>query len=152
MATNQKVLNMAAFLQEDLKRRLAGLSTAITVADVTYDSDQNPLIRCGTGSIGAAGGLVKVMPRDWPLSLNSIGQAAPNYGSQTVIQYCREASVSANTMELEATIHSALSQRGTRLEWYESTNGTAPAAAELIAANLKGSFEPDQQYPLVSSQ
>ena len=152
MSTNAKVQNLAIYLQQELLQRLGKLSTAVTVADITFDTDQNPLIKLGTGIAGAAGGMVKVAPLNWPLSQNIIGQQAPNYGSQSVIQYAREASVAANTMELQAAINLVVGNRGTQVEFYECTNGVVPDQSQIIAGNLKYTYQPSTQWGMTLEQ
>ena len=152
MATNMKVQTLARYLQEDFVRRMAGLSTAVVVGDISFDTDANPMIRVGTGVIGAIGALIKILPMEWPLALNIIGQAAPNYGSQSVIQVIREAGLSTNTFEFISHLLSTVAIRGARVEFYESANGTAPVAAEIVLANLKGTWLPDLQNGLLLSQ
>ncbi len=138
MSTTQKAYQMATNLQEELKLRLARLATAVTVGNVTFDSDQAPLIQVGTGSVGAAGGLIKIAPLSgWDLSLNSIGLSTPVV-AQHEISYVDEASVAGNTPELVANILFALARQGCRFQRYQCANGTAPDAAQLIAGNKKG--------------
>ena len=153
MSTTQKAITLAYTIQRDLKKRLAKLSTAVVVADVTFDSDQGPLITIGTGAVGAAGGTVKVTLADFPLSLNAINQQASLYGySPNKAQFVREASVSANTLELTAAILATLAQRGLNTEYYESTNGTAPDSSQFIAANLKYTHVADSDFGAISGQ
>lgn len=138
MSTTQKAYQMATNLQEELKLRLARLGTPVAVANVTFDSDQTPLIQVGTGSVGAAGGLIKIGPMTgWDLSLNSIGLATPVV-AQHEISYVDEASVSGNTPDLVANILFAIARLGCRFQRYQCANGTAPDAAQLIASNKKG--------------
>lgn len=149
--TTRKAVDLALALQNEVKMRLAKLSTPITVGDVTYDTDQNPLIKAGTGSVGAAGGLIKVKPIEWPLSVNIVGLQEPVY-SQHEILFVREASVSANVDELVMNLVLALGRRGTRVAIYQSPNGTAPDASQFIAANLKAVIDPDLWAGMMSMQ
>ena len=153
MSATQKAITAAYHLQRDLKKRLAKLSTAVTVADVTYDSDQGPLIGIGAGTAGAAGGFIKIGLHDFPLALNAINQQATLYGyAPNKALFVREASVSANTLELTATIIAVLTQRGFNTEYYECANATVPDAAQFIAANLKTTFIPDGDFGAISGQ
>lgn len=151
MATTMKANEMARALRDELNLRLQKIPTPVTVAEVSYDTDQNPLIKIGTGVVGAAGGLVKVKPIDWPLPVDVIGLPQRVYSIHE-IQFVREAAVAANVDYLIMTIVSVLAVRGTKLRIYQSANGTAPSAAQLVDANITAVIESDLYHKMTASQ
>lgn len=151
MSTTKKAIAIATYLQNELKLRLQKISTPLVTADVTFDTDQNPLIKVGTGLVGAAGGLIKVEPIVWPLAQNIIGLTEPVYTPHEIL-YVREAGVAANTDEVVMNIVASLGWRGTRLKIYQSPNGTAPDASQFIDANLKVAIEASLYYGMTNSQ
>lgn len=139
MATTQKALELALELQEALKARLP----ALTVAAVSFDSAQNPLIQIGAGTAGAAGGLVRVKPIDWALGGKDIVGGTRVFCPH-VIQIGLEANYAAtndniadvNTLANLAIMFCELAKRGTLVEMYQTANGTAPVVASLDDATL----------------
>lgn len=152
MATTKKAQAIARELQAELKQRLsAPFGTPLIVADVSFDSDQNPLIKIGTGAVGVAGGLVKIKPLDWPLAQQITGLPQQVYDKHT-IQFVNEASVSANTLAILNRILATIQSRGCKVQLFQSTNGTAPDASQFIDANLKDTYEASVQYPMLQGQ
>jgi hypothetical protein len=45
-----------------------------------------------------------------------------------------------------------MAARGTRIEFYQSPNGTAPDASQFITANFKTAIEPSLYYGLLAAQ
>jgi len=151
MATTTKATEIARALRDELNLRLQKIPTPVVVAEMSFDTDQNPLIKIGTGVIGAAGGLVKVKPLDWPLPVDVIGLPQRVY-SVHEIQFVREAGVALNVDYLIMTIVSVLSVRGTKVRLYQSTNGTAPSAAQFIDANITAVIEADLYNKMTAQQ
>lgn len=152
MSTTKKALAIAPALRDELKLRLsAPFGSPLTVGEITSDTDQSPLIKIGTGAVGAAGGLIKVRPTEWPTAQNIVGLPQTVYATHT-IQFVREAGVAGNTLALTNRILAAIAVRGCKVELYEAPNGTAPDASQIIPANLKDTYEADVRYPLLAQQ
>lgn len=153
MATTKKALAMAEELVSELKQRQSALAVALT-----YDSDQNPLIRVGSGANGAAGGLIKIMPIVWPLAKDVLGLSAEMFHPHVVrlnveANAAGGAGADINTWAVQLLLVAACVSKGARTEVYESTNGTAPNATDINdATKLKATWEPSSQYPMISSQ
>ena len=151
MATTRKAQDMALFLADELKLRMSKIATPLTVADVSFDTDQNPLVKIGTGSVGAAGALIKIKPIDWPLAQNIVGLAQPVYSTHELL-IVREASVAGNTDAVLMNIALIAAARGTRVVFYQSANGTAPDASQFIDGNKTATIEPSLYYGMQASQ
>jgi len=151
MATTRKAQDLALFLKDELNLRLSKISTPLVVAEVSFDTDQNPLIKIGTGAVGAAGGLLKIKPIEWPLSQNIVGLSEPVYSIHELL-FVREAAVAGNTDEVVMNITLPSAARGTRVVFYQSPNGTAPDASQFIDANKKATIEPSLYYGMQASQ
>lgn len=151
MAFTQKAFELAQYLAEELALR-TGLASA-----TGFEADQSPFVQLGSGAIGAAGAYIRVKPLS-SLFTNIVGHTQDVF-TPHVIQVCFEAPVAAlgvitdvTTLAQKAQILTPLLAKGTRVEVYENANGVAPAAATLVAGNLKTSIEPTLQYPMVSNQ
>lgn len=152
MATTKKALAMADEIVSELKQR----QTALTVT-LSFDSDQNPLVKLGTGTAGQKNALIKVMPIDWPLAKDVLGLAEVVFTPHKVLVAFEANNAAGAGADVNdwATLLVALGvalSRGARLEVYESANGDSPDADDLIAGNLKASFEPSMQYGMLSGQ
>jgi len=157
MATTQKAINVARFLEEELRTRFSPASMGSLAVTFSFDTDGNPLVKVGTGSIGAAGALFKIRPIVWPLATDVLGNPAISFGPH-VIQIVSEANsllvavADINTPAQVLALLASASQRGMKIDWYNSANGNAPDASDIIAGNLVGSWESSLQYPMVQSQ
>lgn len=155
MATTQKALSMANDIVSELSQRQSALAVSLS-----FDTDGSPLIQVGAGTAGSAGGIIKVQPISWPNALDVLGLTAQIFHPH-VIKLGLEANY-AGTNDNIADINTAAQltllmgivlTRGTRVEVYQSTNGTAPSATTLAdSTKLVASWEPNAQYPMVSSQ
>jgi hypothetical protein len=153
VATTYKALAIANELVSELRQR-----TSLTVA-LSFDTDSSPLITVGAGVVGGQNALIKVLPISWANAKDVLGNTAIQYGPQKV-QVAFEANYAGATDSVEDAVTwstkllilGAAFARGTRVELYESANGVVPVAGTLVAGNLKASFEPSAQYPMVSSQ
>lgn len=155
MATTKKALAMADEMVSELKQRQSALAVSLS-----YDSDQNPLIRVGPGTNGAKGGLIKIAPIDWPLAKDVLGLSAEMY-TPHVVKLNVEANFAGttdnvadiNTWVEQLLLVSACVTRGARTEVYLSTNGTAPNATDINDVTKRVAvYEPSAQYPMISSQ
>jgi hypothetical protein len=160
MATTKKALVMAEELVSELRQRQTALAVALT-----YDTDGSPLVRLGSGvasSTGTpvAGALFKIMPISWPLAKDILGLDATMFHPH-VVKVNVEANyastvdtVADNNTPAQMLLYIAAAvTRGARVEMYVSTFGTAPNATDLAdATKLTGVWEPNQQYPMLSSQ
>lgn len=153
MGTTYKAQALANQLADWLKAR--GLSSLGLTQ--SFDTDLNPLISIGSGSIGSANFIIKVAPIAWPLAEDIFGNAAIQYAPH-VIQMVTEANPVGGagadilTPQQLMNVLNQCQLMGCQMEWYESANGVAPTAAAIIAGNLKATFNPDVYYPLISNQ
>lgn len=151
-----KAIALAHEIADKLKLRLSALALV-----ESFDTDGNPVIAVGPQTAGSASITIKVMPQDWSLAKDVIGQSANIY-APTIIQFGTEADYAGATdnvadpltpAQLLAALGECLS-RGCRLDWYQTATGTAPTIANTIfaAAKLKASFQPDLYNGLTSQQ
>lgn len=151
--TTKKALVMADEMISELKQRQSALAVSLS-----YDTDGSPLIRVGTGVAGTAGGLLKIMPIDWPLAKDILGLAADVYTPHVVklnveANNVAGAGADINTWAVQLLLVSVAVTRGARTEVYVSTAGTAPNATDLAdSTKLQATFHPNVQYPMISSQ
>lgn len=123
----------------------------------SFDTNGNPTISLGAGSPGGKNIFVRVAPISWPLSLNVIGLASEVF-TPHVIQFATEANPAGGAgadiltpTELLPFIGEVM-RRGTKVEWYTSTNGTAPVVGTLVSGNLQASYEASLYFPMQASQ
>lgn len=155
MAASKKAQALADEMISELAQRQSAL--AVTKS---YDTDGSPLIRVGTGVIGAKGGLIKVTNIDWPLAKDVLGLTAEIF-TPSVIKLNVEANYAGATDNV-ADINDWATQlllmgiclaRGARVEVYQSANGTAPNATDINDITKRVAvYEPSAQYPMISSQ
>ena len=153
--TTKKALDLALFASEEIKLRLAALSTPVVVGDMQYDSTGNPFFQVGTGGINAQGGLVYIYPYPFPSAKDVLGSAQQIY-TPHVIAICTEKHTvdgysTRNLLVTLLPILGVLLGKGCRFEWYQTTSGVAPVIGSFIAANLVASFD-NLYYPMVSGQ
>lgn len=154
MATSAKAIALARSIASELRLR----QSALAVAE-SFDSDGSPLVKLGTGSIGAAGGLIKVRPQDWPLAKDILGLTASIY-SPHVIQLVTEANyegatdnvLDINTPAVLLLLLGEALSKGCRVEWYQSANGNAPDASDITSGNLKASWDPSFEHGMIANQ
>jgi hypothetical protein len=156
MATTAKAVEICKELFDKLKARL-GTSLAITINQDA--SDLNPYIQIGSGVSNTPNATLKVMPQDWPLAKDSLGNTAPAY-SPHKIALVTEANFAGTTDNVvdnltRAQLLPILGQAlymGTRLEWYETAFATPPTIAGIVVGNLKAAIDPNVYRPMISSQ
>jgi len=149
MATSFKAQSIAHELADRLKAR------GIVLVE-SFDTDSNPLITIGDGVAGHQNALVKVLPLNWPLAKDVLGNTAFQY-TPHVVQLGTETDAGGSSSVLTiANLMPILQQSGDmgcRVEWYESANGVAPTAAILgDATKLKASYDPDLYHPVINGQ
>lgn len=150
----QKAIELAHEIADKLKLRFAGK----TVTE-SFDTDGLPLITVndGTPATTEMNILVKVNMQSWPLAKDILGNTANIYAPLTV-QLATEAPAAGSGPGVYLTCQNALDIlgelvfKGSRVEWYQSANGTVPSASTIAAANLKASFQPDLYNPLTNQQ
>jgi hypothetical protein len=150
MATTYKAQAMAKELADRLKARL-NASLALVQG---FDTDQSPYISIGAGTAASASAMIKVMPVDWPLAQDILGLTANSYTPHKIC-FVTEARATNGAYLTRAQLILILGQlllMGSKVEWYESTNGDSPDLDDITAAKLVASFEPDLYYPMISSQ
>ena len=153
-----KAIAMAHELADKLKLRFSTL----TVAE-SFDSDGFPLITIDDGApaTGEASMIVKVMPIDWPLAKDILGNAANIYtphkillGTESNFAGTTDNVADYLTRQQLLNIVGEIVLRGTAVEWYETAAGTAPTIANTIfaAAKLKASWIPDMYNGMTNQQ
>lgn len=159
--SNQKALDLALLIQEELAQRLgaAGLNVTGGVGDVKFDTDGYPWMQYGVATTANAGGVIKIIQRSWPNAKDILGNTANQYGPLT-IQHCEEKDNGAgngtdgtyNSLALRLTVAAVLVNKGCQLSMYQTANTVVPAISSGINGTLKTSFETTLQYPLLASQ
>jgi hypothetical protein len=148
MATTHKASAIARELFDRLSKRL---TLAITEG---VGTDGDPIITIGTGASASASALIRIVPKDWPLAKDSLGNAATIFGPHKV-QLATEANPSAGAgadnlsrQQLTNILGECLSC-GCQTEWYEEAFGTGPDETTIDAANLKATYA-DIYHPLAA--
>jgi hypothetical protein len=151
-----KAIELSAELADELRKR-----TTLLVTE-SADTDGNPVITVSADSTPAAGEkviVVRTAPITWGLAKDVLGLASTVY-TPHVIQVCTEANYEGTTDSVLDILGPAellpvlitVGKRGTRVEWYQTTNGTVPSVAAMISTNLKASHEADVYHGMLSSQ
>lgn len=157
MATTQKALSLALTLQSKLLARLGSV-----VHDVSFDSDQNPLILIddGTPAAGESAAVIKIQPEPWPLARDVLGNAAIQY-TPHVVKLCTEkdptggAGADIMALQTKLSILAECLALGCKTEWYRTTNGTVPSASALATLDdsaPEAAVYPDLYNPMTSQQ
>lgn len=146
----------AISLSRDIAANLRMRQTALAVVE-SFDTDLLPVIRIGTGTIGDPGAVIKIVPQDWPLAKDILGNTALAFGPhkiQLVVEANNAAGAAAdiNTWAQILPILSECVLRGCRLEVYNSANGNAPGVEDITSGNLKASFDPHVQFGMIGNQ
>jgi hypothetical protein len=145
-----KALSLANDIRDELVKRFSGV---LTVGAVQFDTDLLPYVLVGAGTAGSQSALLKIADI-LPVGFNAIGQAAVSYGNPCKIQAVLETSAVSNVPLLTGAnitqLLGMLAHRGSRIELYQSANGTAVAIAQITSGNLKTTFEPDLKYKTTS--
>jgi hypothetical protein len=154
---SHKAGKMSLELADELQKLLPTL-----ICTQTTDSNGDPVITLSADATPATGEKVVVIrtkSMDQPLSKDSLGLPSQLFVPH-VFQLCTEANFAGTTdnvadiltpVELLPVIVS-LGKRCTRVEWYQSANGTVPATAQMVSANLKATIEADLYWGTKASQ
>lgn len=165
MSANQKTIELSAELADELRKRFA---TAYTSIKESFDSSGTPTIDLSDGSEATTEDAVfiRTAPRSWALTKDVLGLAQTVY-TPSVIQIVTEAGTGGNASCFAAYVSKAhvlalletVGARGTRVEYWETANGTIPNTVtpaadptQLSGATLIASFEASLYFPLQSSQ
>lgn len=145
MANSYKAIALREELAADLGFTLSGLART-----KGFDASQNPTLQVGTGAIGSQSAFIRIKQLD---SLNQdILGLSQNVFTPHVIQLVLETSAVANvplmTIDNLTVLMGEVLKRGVRLEVYLSANGNAADVADIVAGNLKQTFNAHVQYPL----
>lgn len=152
MTVSAKANEIAHTIAQNIKLR----QSALTVAE-SFDTDGFPLVQVGSGSIGAAGGLIKVLPVDWPLAKDILGLTATNFGPHRV-QIVTEADpaggagANINTAQQLLNLIADAILSGCQIEWYQSANGNAPDVSDITSGNLKATLTAHPVFGMIASQ
>jgi hypothetical protein len=142
MATTYKSQAIAHELADRLKKRLAFLTSTITLKE-GVDSSGNPTISIddGTAATTEKNVFIRVQPIDWALATDILGLSANEYAPH-VCQVATEAVTTNGTylspddlMQLLLTCASM----GTKMEWWQETNGTVPTVTTFSTASKRKS-------------
>lgn len=122
-----------------------------------YDTNGDPTITVGDGVAGHRNAVIRVKSISWPLAQDALGLADSVY-AVNVMQVCTEANPTSgagadillNQDQLDLML--CIGRRGTTVEWYVSTNGTAPATAQMTSGNLQASYVPELKWDILASQ
>lgn len=160
MSANKKVLELSAELADELRKRVSDY------AQITegFDSAGFPTILLGPATPATTNDTVyiRTTPRSWNLTNDVLGLPQTVY-TPSVIQIVTEEGTTDITAFYVTIAHylaisGAVLQRGTRVELWETANGTVPSTVtpatdptQLTGATLKASFE-SLYWPLLSSQ
>lgn len=154
MANLFKAGAIAGELADALAKRCAVSMPVVTQAvdngypTITISADATP-------ATGEKVVFIKVNQLSWSTALNSIGQTQDIY-DKVVIQIVTEKNYEGTTdsvldilgpAELLPVLGEVL-RKGTRVEWYRTTNGTVPSAAGITGAPA-ASWDPMLYFPTV---
>lgn len=153
MAT-KKAHELAAEIASELKLRLPALAVAEAI-----DSDEAPLVKVGAGTAGSASALIKIIPQDWPLAKDILGLTATIFTPHK-IQLVLEANHAGTTDNVADILTDAqllpilgvIVLRGCRVELYRSANGNAVGPEDIVAGNLKATFDPHPVFGMIANQ
>lgn len=152
MSTTYKAQAIAYELADRLKVR-AGLVAAELDVVVSFDTDKNPLIQIGTLASTDEGALLKVVPADWPLAEDILGNTAFQFTPHAIHVLWEAAPLGGLTSIEKAEILAQVSAMGCEVRLYESSSGAGVVLADIDdSAKFKGSIPPDARYPLISQQ
>ena len=157
MASSYKAVALQTELFDELKKRLSALAATSSVG---FDSSGNPTITLASNATPAAGQknvFIRLMPQS-TIFTTSIG-TTPDFFVPTVIQFATEApsAGAGHTSDFLSpsdlvALYGCLMKRGTRVEMYQSANGTVPSVSTLVAANLQAAYEANIYWGGLSSQ
>jgi len=158
MASSYKAVALANELFNELTKRLSALAAT---SSQSFDTNGNPTIIIASTASPATtqkNAFIRILPLARPLALTSIG-TTPDLFVPTVTQFATEAPAAGagHTSDFFTpadliNLYGPILRRGTRVEMYQSANGTVPVVGTLIAANLQIGYEANIYWGLLSSQ
>jgi hypothetical protein len=157
-STSTKSQKLALELSDELRQRVSSYASIVD----GFDANGFATISLNDGSAATTEDnvFICVRPRDWNLQKDIVNNTQPVY-TPSVIQIAVEAGTGGNASCIAAyvskahwlALSSTCSKRGTRVEYWEETNGTVPTITTFnTGTKLIASFEPDLYFPLLSSQ
>lgn len=138
-----KAYELAAELQDELAKRLPTLAVVLG-----QDTNGDPTIAVGAGTPGGKNAFIRVKAIDWP-GTDALGLTQTVF-TPHVIQIATEANYAGTTDNVADVLTPTellpllltIGARGTAVEWYVETNGTAPVVGSLTSTKLSASFSP----------
>ncbi|HVT61985.1 MAG TPA: hypothetical protein VHD33_00655 [Legionellaceae bacterium] len=157
MASSYKAVALASELFAELKLRLSALAATSSTG---FDSNGNPTITLASNATPATtqkNVFIRLLPAS-TIFTTSIG-GTPDTFSPTVLQFATEAPSAGaghtsdylSPSDLVA-LYGCLFKRGTRVEMYQSANGTVPSVSTLVASNLQTAWENSATWGSIASQ
>lgn len=135
---SHKMVSLARQLAEDLGLRLSSLGAVVGV-----NSAGNQTVTVGTLSAGNQAAYI-VLKEQASIQTDGLGNAQRSFGPH-VVQVVLEASSVTGVAEMTlANLTKLLGEcfkHGVKTELYLTADGTAPALAEITAANLKATWD-----------
>jgi len=156
MATTYKAHALFAQLTDELRKRVSDYASIVE----SQDANGFDVLTLSDGSAATTEDtvVIRTRPRDWTLEKDVIGNTQTVY-TPSVIDVAVEAPASGVGLARFVSIAHALAifvacgKRGTRLEYWEETNGTPPSATTFNTANkMKQALEPELYWPFLASQ
>lgn len=143
MATTAKAIAIHRELLDKVSKRVAA---TLPVRVDSTDANGNPVTTLSQDATPVAGEkiiVIRTQTISWDLGTDSLGLAANKF-TPHVIQVCTETNFQGTTDNVNDILTPAellpvffeASRTGTVVEWYRSANATAPATAQMTAANL----------------
>jgi hypothetical protein len=144
---------LAHEIADELKKRLSSLTLV-----EGFDSNGDATITLGSGTAGQKNAFIRVKAIDWTLAKNIIGLQAEVFGP-SVIQFATEKNYEGATDNVTDILGPAellpllgtLLGKSARVEWYRSTNGTAPTVSTITGAPA-ASWENSLYWGMKASQ
>ena len=152
MASTFKASQLAKKLKQELQLR-PGLSSLTFTTGVS--SDGSPTIQIGTLATGTASAFIKIVPQDWPLAKDILGNAQNPYATHTIKLLTETAPGGTLTEGQKHQLTGAAALLGCELKRYQSTSGAGVVIADIDnEAKLvtNGTLEPDVWHVATSSQ
>ena len=158
MASSYKVVALANELFSKLTKRLPALAAT---SSQSFDTNGNPTIviaSTGTPATTQKNAFIRLQPQAQPTALTSIG-TTPDLFVPSVVQIATEAPSggAGHTSDYFSpadliNLYGPLFGMSTRLELYQSANGTVPVVGTLIASNLQVGYEALLYWGMLASQ
>lgn len=151
---SKKALALGQELFDELKKRLSALAFV-----EGFDANGDYTISIGAGTAGSKSIVVRVKPVSTGAK-DVLGLTQDPY-TPTVVQFATEKNFEGTTDNVLDILTPtellpffvAVARRSTRVEWYRSTNGTAPTVSTMdSASNLAAATEANLYWGALASQ